>query len=198
MKLQTWIPLLKFLLKLDSSRRRLRLRRRAKLLFLSSRWTSAAATTSRFTNQPQGRLSQIRRTATRYQQNPFLLRLQILPRKADPLIGRQPLPKAFLLSVTKRLREAARFDEPPDLPCARAIAGCFRGKGSLLLVDWLCSAAERDLGRKTKAQGLFRYGLFLRDAETCAAAGKFPLSKTAQFQVSLQEAVAARARANLA
>jgi hypothetical protein len=67
-----------------------------------------------------------------------------------------------------------------------------------VLADWLWSAAERDLGAKTKAQGPFRYGLFMRDAEASAVIGKFPLSERAQSEIRLREAAEARARAKLA
>jgi hypothetical protein len=116
----------------------------------------------------------------------------------DPLMERQPLPKAFLLRVAERLREASGFDQYPDLACARTIAERFRGKGKVVLADWLWSAAERDLGAKTKAQGPFRYGLFMRDAEASAVIGKFPLSERAQSEIRLREAAEARARAKLA
>lgn len=118
--------------------------------------------------------------------------------EADPLMGHEPLPKAFLLCVAERLREASGFDRPPDLTCARTLAECFRGKGRLVLADWLWSAAERGLGTKTKAKGPFRYGLFMRDAEASAATGKFPLSERAQSEIRLREAAEAREKAKLA
>jgi hypothetical protein len=117
--------------------------------------------------------------------------------EADPLMGREPLPKVFLLRIAERLREASGFDGSPDLPCARTIAECFRGKGKVVLADWIWSAAERNLGAKTKAQGPFRYGLFMRDAEASAAAGKFPLSEHAQSEMRLREAAEAGVKAKL-
>jgi hypothetical protein len=198
MKFQIWIPLPEFLLRRDG-RRRLRLRRRSKPL-ISGQQSAASSSND----------DEVLSKSTTGQTEPDSLDCQPLRAKrvsletveqaaeADPLMGREPLPSAFLLSVAERLREASGFDGAPDLSCARTIAKCFRGKGKLVLADWLWSATERHLGAKTKAQGPFRYGLFMRDAEASVAAGMFPLSEHVQSELRLREAAEARDRTKLA
>jgi hypothetical protein len=115
---------------------------------------------------------------------------------ADPLLGTAPLPRWFLEIAAKKIHASKcsgclggvdlGLYAAPDLAFTAKIVEPWRGKGTLALMDWLCSTVERQLGQKGKTMGPFVYGLFLSDSKACAQnwVPDQPLSRAAQLHIA--------------